>query len=310
MALRRNILLFHQGALGDFVVTWPVALGLARVYAQSRLFYVTHSEKGKLADKVLRVEWADAEAGWNGLFGPAGSQPALPEVSAKLLAGAQMVVGFLSGSSKAWADNVRRLAPEANVLVINPTPPDEWKGHATEYQLEQLLPWPAAHAAAEQMLRSDHTRGVSVQRPNPPTRTVIHPGSGSPLKNWPVERYLELAGILSGQGHDVRILIGEVEQERWTPDVLARLSAVGSLARPATYLELLAELQPARVFIGNDSGPGHLAGILGVPTLSLFGPTDPARWKPLGPHVRTIRREPMDDLDVRSALAEVQTLLA
>ena len=56
MALRRNILLFHQGALGDFVLTWPIALALARIHPQSRVFYVTHAQKGKLAEKVLGVE--------------------------------------------------------------------------------------------------------------------------------------------------------------------------------------------------------------------------------------------------------------
>ena len=67
LALRRNILLFHLGALGDFVVTWPLALALARIYPQSRLFFVTHGQKGALAEKVLRVESADIEAGWHHL---------------------------------------------------------------------------------------------------------------------------------------------------------------------------------------------------------------------------------------------------
>ena len=51
-------------------------------------------------------------------------------------------------------------------------------------------------------------------------------------------------------------------------------------------------------FVGNDSGPGHLAAITGTPTLALFGPTDPARWRPLGPHVKVLRREPLEALGV------------
>ena len=47
MPLRRNILLFHSGiALGDFVVAWPLALGLGRVFAQSRVFYMYHGAEG------------------------------------------------------------------------------------------------------------------------------------------------------------------------------------------------------------------------------------------------------------------------
>src|SRR5438552_11741739 len=84
MSLRRNILIFHQGALGDFIVTWPLALGLARVMAQSRIFYVTSGQKGALAERALRVESVDVEGGWHQLF---SQEPRLPEPAARMLAG-------------------------------------------------------------------------------------------------------------------------------------------------------------------------------------------------------------------------------
>src|SRR5437867_3510753 len=52
MSFRRNILIFHQAALGDFVVTWPLAVALSRMFPQSRVVYVSASSKGKLADHV------------------------------------------------------------------------------------------------------------------------------------------------------------------------------------------------------------------------------------------------------------------
>jgi hypothetical protein len=52
--------------------------------------------------------------------------------------------------------------------------------------------------------------------------------------------------------------------------------------------ELAAMLCGARAFVGADSGPAHLAAQLGVPTLALFGPTDPAIWAPIGPRVRVL----------------------
>ena len=77
MLPRRNVLIFHSGALGDFILTWPLALALGRLFPQSRIYYVTHGQKGALAEKVLRVESVDAEAGWHPLFAEAPS-PALP----------------------------------------------------------------------------------------------------------------------------------------------------------------------------------------------------------------------------------------
>src|SRR3982751_7078687 len=63
MALRRNVLIFHSGALGDFILSWPLALAFGRLFAQSRIFYVTQRQKGQLAEKALRIESVDAETG-------------------------------------------------------------------------------------------------------------------------------------------------------------------------------------------------------------------------------------------------------
>ena len=49
----RNILIFHSGALGDFVQTWPLGLALGRLYPQSRVIFVTQKQKGLLAEKAL-----------------------------------------------------------------------------------------------------------------------------------------------------------------------------------------------------------------------------------------------------------------
>jgi ADP-heptose:LPS heptosyltransferase len=304
MALRRNILLFHQGALGDFILTWPIALALARIHPQSRLFYVTHAQKGKLAEKALGVESADAETGWHTLFGDAPGS--LPDGPGKLLAGAHSVIGFVSDPNGPWASNVKRLAPDANVLRIDPRPPDDWTAHATDFQLEQLRAWPAAHAAAVQIHRSIQTRGIGVSRSTEARDVIIHPGSGSPAKNWPVQHFLELIKRLRAAGRSVRVLLGDVEQEKWDPDVAARLSAGAPVGRPANYVDLFAELSRAGAFVGNDSGPAHLAGIAGAPTLTLFGPSDPVRWKPLGPDVRTLRREPLGALGVDEVFAALQ----
>lgn len=299
--------------MGDFVLTWPIALALARIHPQSRLYYVTNAQKGALAGRALGVEWADAEAGWHALFGNGGDDGAVPlaELPARLLAGAHSVVSFLSPAGGPWVANVKRLAPEANILAIDPRPPDDYSGHVTEHQRGQLRPWPAAHAAAEQILRSIRARGVGVARPASAGAgpVVVHPGSGSPVKTWPLDRYVELVGQVRAAGRDVRVLIGEVEQARWPGAAIARLEAGAAVVRPETLLDLMGELLPAAAFVGNDSGPGHLAAVLGVPTVSLFGPTDPRRWAPLGPRVTVLRGEPLESLTVDRVAEALRTSL-
>src|SRR5262245_33625505 len=124
--LRRNVLIFHQAALGDFIVTWPLAMALSRIMPQSRIMYVTHSQKGKLAERVLRVESVDAEGGWHSLL---TDPPQLPERNAKLLEAAQVVVSFTAGEADALADGVVRTAPEAKVISLDTR--KEGSGHVT-----------------------------------------------------------------------------------------------------------------------------------------------------------------------------------
>ena len=322
MVLRRNIVIFHQGALGDFIVTWPLAIALARLHPQSRVFYVTHGQKGALAERVLRLESLDVESGgWHRLF---SEHPDLPAPAAKTLAGAHTVVSFLSEPGDLWSRNVKAANPDANLLTINTVAPDDFAGHQTEYLADQLHPWPAAESAAKQIIHSVSQRGLGVapiaghhadmhgtghfdKLGTEPV--VIHPGGGSPKKCWPADRYIELASRLRDGGRTVRVLLGEVELERWPPDINEKFRGVAQVYTPVNLLDLLNQINAASAFIGNDSGPGHLAGILGIPTLSLFGEASRVeRWKPLGPHVRVVQGV-LEALKVDAVLAGLAALL-
>jgi ADP-heptose:LPS heptosyltransferase len=297
--LRRNILVFHSGALGDFVLSWPLALALGRVYAQSRIIFITYAQKGALAERVLRLESSDVEAGWHALF--AERAATLPPRAAGMLDGAHAIYTFL-GPSPTWLANVNRLNPQAKVVALQPRPIEPYAAHVSQWLLDQLREHAIERAATEQILRSIADRGVGFGRPGAGRDIVIHPGSGSPAKCWPIENYIELAARLRAAGRTVRFIVGEVEQERWPATAMNALAAAGELRRPATYLDLLNELATAGTFIGNDSGPGHLAAIIGVPTVSVFGPTDPRLWQPLGPNVRVLRVEPLASLPVERVL--------
>src|SRR5215218_3686549 len=93
--LRRNVLILHAGALGDFVLSWPLVLALGRLHPQSRIIVVTHASKGALAESALRVESADVEQGWHGLFGAGEDAVALAERAAKLVEGAHAIYSFV-----------------------------------------------------------------------------------------------------------------------------------------------------------------------------------------------------------------------
>ena len=103
-------------------------------------------------------------------------------------------------------------------------------------------------------------------------RIVLLPGAGKPGKQWPVERFAELARHI---GSDALVV--------WGPGEEALARAIGAEVAPATnFRELAFVLKRARLVIGADTGPLHLAAALGTPLIGLYGPTDPARNGPYG----------------------------
>jgi len=253
----------------------------------------------------LGVEAIDVEGGWHLLH---SENADLPEPLRKTLSGAHTIVSFVSDPHDAWEHNVRRIVPDSILIQLTTKPPptmavadiDEVPNgladHVVGLMLRQLRPWKPVQAGARQMLRSVLDRGIAYRR-IPSAAVVIHPGAGKPEKCWPIERFVALAERLKKAGREVRVLLGEAELEKWTTSAVEKISRTAEVRKPATYIDLLEEIAQASQFVGNDSGPGHLAGILGVPTVSLFG-TPSARWRPIGPSVKVIEGSSLDDIEV------------
>lgn len=126
---------------------------------------------------------------------------------------------------------------------------------------------------------------------------AVHPGSGSPAKNWLGHRFVEVARRHAG-GRPWLLALGPAEGAFAAP-------ADAVVARDWPVRLLAAALASAGLFVGNDSGASHLAAAAGAPTVALFGPTDPDVWAPIGDRV-TVIRSPGGDLmalDVETVLA-------
>ncbi|MGO9169011.1 MAG: glycosyltransferase family 9 protein [Candidatus Sulfotelmatobacter sp.] len=109
---------------------------------------------------------------------------------------------------------------------------------------------------------------------------ILNPGAGWGAKRWPAERYGEVARRLAGMGICPLINCGPGEEDLFR----AVLAASGGTAKPTSgsITELIALTRRARLFIGGDTGPLHLAAALRVPVVGIYGPTDPARNGPYG----------------------------
>jgi ADP-heptose:LPS heptosyltransferase len=209
--------------------------------------------------------------------------------------------------SSELAQGLRTIVPR--VLLHDPSPPPgehasfwlarpaaELGGAATPASLPPVEPSAQEAAAARRWIARLSPRFVAV-----------HPGSGSPSKNWPADRLGEVVASLAGSSRWL-LVVGPADSEASAP-LLGQRGAVVAAGLPPRVLG--AVLSRAGLFIGNDSGVSHLAATFGAPTLALFGPTDPAVWSPVGASTSILRSpsRSMADLEPATVLERAAELL-
>lgn len=235
--------------------------------------FVASSGKSRLAAKYLNVTPIDIDAPDLGRL----HAPDAPPPSRLRLSAPDQIISFVSDGRDAWAENVRRLAPQARCVFVEPRPCHGIDHHVSAFHGHQL----PAQGIDLAPIQPD-------RRTSPDGPVVIHPGSGGVDKCWPVERFERLIEHFNAIGRPVTVLLGEAEAERWSGETLDRWQRLHPVAWPRDLVALGDAIAGASVYIGNDSGPTHLAAQLGVPTVGLFGPTDPRVWSPVGPVVRVL----------------------
>jgi ADP-heptose:LPS heptosyltransferase len=131
--------------------------------------------------------------------------------------------------------------------------------------------------------------GRALDVPLPPRETIfrpaarnqktilIHTGAAQSVRVWPLEHYRELAVYLRRENFPVQLAC-DTDQRAWWLQ-----AGEAEVATPHDVAELIRLIDRAGACIGNDSGPGHLAAICGVPTFTIFGPQLPEWFAPLHP---------------------------
>lgn len=169
------------------------------------------------------------------------------------------------------------------------------------------FPLPGDPAAETLMARWLEDEGV---KPGTPL-VLLNPGSGGDRKRWAVEAFRRL-------GEELAVRLGARVGIAWGPgeEPLARAIAHGMrpgalVPPPTTITEMVALFRRATLAVGGDTGPVHVAAVLGVPTLGLYGPTSARRNGPYGPRVAAIQSPTgrMDGISVGAVLAAAQGLL-
>lgn len=122
----------------------------------------------------------------------------------------------------------------------------------------------------------------------PAAVVYLHPGAGKPKNRWPADRFGAVASDLLARGRDVLLVEGP-QDAGTTAAVSAAAGRALPVVRGETIAMLAARFARAALYVGNDTGPLHLAGAVGCPTVGVYGWSDPAEWKPVGRCVRSVR---------------------
>jgi ADP-heptose:LPS heptosyltransferase len=131
---------------------------------------------------------------------------------------------------------------------------------------------------------------------------IIHPVAATPEKTWPASRFLEIAAHLRQHHQLDPVFVAAAGQD------LSPFSAYATVSgAPLEQLKTL--LAGATLFVGNDSGPAHIAAAFGVPPVVLFGPSDPAIWGPWGTRGDVVKADgPIDTISVARVTAAVDRM--
>jgi heptosyltransferase III len=151
--------------------------------------------------------------------------------------------------------------------------------------------------------QGDIPRACLFAQPLPAARptAVIHPFASAPAKTWPAERFSAAARHLRSSGIEPVILCGPFDD----PSAFAGFETV----RNAPLSEVKSIIAAASLFLGNDSGPAHMACALGVPLVVLFGPSDHVIWAPWKPvAAEQVVREVITDITAGEVIRAIDQL--
>lgn len=315
----KRILIYRAGRIGDSIVAVPAIQALRRAYPRASLALVTvRGDDGGL--------WADD------VFGEFGWFDAIVTYRTDVLRDPRAVMALLADLRRLEADVVVHLGSEQNSwlrvqrdrvffalagitrFVGGSSPAVTWYGRLNRadderpYEVDRLLDLVrAAGAAAAAPVTFDlpigeaartrvdellATPGFEAGRP----LIALCPGSAQPVKRWPIERYGEVGAQLIRRHGASLVVVGGAQEAA----VAAQLSGwwpperwLNAAAERQTTLTMAELLRRCTIYVGNDTGPMHVAAAVGTRCVAVFGAQYPARcWHPYGEGHVVFRRRP------------------
>lgn len=298
----QSILIVKLGAVGDCIHALVAAHALRRAWPGITLGWIV---EGKSKEVVLGHPDLDHVHVWNRRRSSVDLRAARPRqawaetrrvIEEMREVGYEIAVDFqnlFKSGFFAWQSGARRRLGferlrEGSFLFMN-----DWRrvprgGHMVERYLKLLEPLglkvedrpPAVPIFVPEDKKKAADDFFAGQIPPGAKVVAINPAASLSRKVWPAERYAEAADLLARELGLLPLIIWGPGEEALANRVLHEMKAPGILAPRTTIKELAHLLSRCAVYVGNDTGPMHLAAAMGIAVVGLFGPSDPRRVGP------------------------------
>ena len=286
----RSVLVLRLGALGDFVLSFPAFAALRAHHERDRLVLLTTAPFVPLAQASpwfdeIRV---DTRPGWLNFRGLWHLRRQLrAELVYDLQTSRRSARYFWLAGRPAWSGIA------AGCAYPDPDPRRDLL-HTVDRQRGQLAAAGVPPAEPDVSWLS----GYGPVLPGP--YALLIPGtSGSHggAKTWPLERFAAIASTLAARGL-LPVVVGNAAEAKNAAVILRACPTAVDLTGKTSILELSGVAQRAAVAVGGDTGPLHLAAMMGCPTIALFSRfSDPIQATPVG-KTRLLRENRLEDLSV------------
>jgi O-antigen biosynthesis protein len=307
----RRILVLKLDHIGDFILAVPALQRLHRHFPEAELYLLAPPASGALTrlcavefKEVINFEFFNARSGLGELnlsdrdfmllqrqlssyhFDLAIDMRKCSDTRRVLrFTGAEWLAGYDRDGQFPWLDIALEWEGDDRLMSK--------RSHVSD-DLCRLVDAVALATSSDRKVLHLPTVPISVQS-NGRRLVCIHPGVGTETRQWPAKHFATLIDLLL-KDHEVEVvLIGGSDEIETAKEVLEKVknkSAVRSLVGGTKIADLPALLSTAALYVGNNSGPKHIAAGLGVPTVGIHsGVVDAREWGPIGPTAVAIRRD-------------------
>jgi heptosyltransferase I len=288
----RRVLIIKPSAIGDVIHALPVLPRLRKLWPKATLSWLITPacaalvERHPMVDEVILFQRKQLGKGWYSppaLWDLAGFVGSLRKRKFDLVIDLQGLlrsawIAMASGAPRRIGfSNAREFAP----LFYSELVDCSWENeHAVERYLKIASALGCGSGPAEFCFAVDDEDRKHIDRLIPPGTpyAVLMPGGNWETKRWPVAKYAALVKALKERfGLEVAVAGSSADRDRGR-----KIPAKFDLIAKTNLRQIVALLERARLVIGNDTGPMHMAAAMALPLVSPYGPTDPKRTGPFG----------------------------